>query len=145
MTTLSLVIRRSMEVFRASFSFTNPPWWVAEFSRRAMRTPLTSASPVKLGIAKPAWVLAAEDIRYDSSAGLWNDGAPPHQRHGTRYPDGGNTLTCDGAVSWIKIERMYEITTYNTTTRLWYFYQDDLTPIPAAAQNTFGFKWTPAP
>ncbi|HSY20430.1 MAG TPA: prepilin-type N-terminal cleavage/methylation domain-containing protein [Candidatus Acidoferrales bacterium] len=105
----------------------------------------SSASPVKLGNAKPAWVLAAEDIRYDSGAGLWNDGTPPHQRHGTRYPDGGNTLTCDGAVSWIKVERMLEITTYNTTTRLWYFYQDDLTPIPVGAQNTFGFKWTPAP
>ena len=105
----------------------------------------SSASPVKLGRAKPGWVLAAEDIRYDTTTSLWNDGAPPHQRRGTKYSDGGNDMTCDAAVAWIKIERMYEITTYNTGTRLWYFYQDDLTPIPAAAQNTTGFKWTAAP
>jgi prepilin-type N-terminal cleavage/methylation domain-containing protein len=105
----------------------------------------SSASPVKLGLAKPGWVLAAEDIRYDTTAGLWNDGTPPHQRHGTKYPDGGNTLTSDGAVSWIKIEKMYQITTYNMSTRLWYFYQDDLSPIPTTAQNTLGFKWVPAP
>jgi prepilin-type N-terminal cleavage/methylation domain-containing protein len=104
-----------------------------------------SASPVKLGNSKPTWVLAAEDIRYDSSAKLWNDGTPPHRRHGTGYPDGGNTLTTDGSVSWIKIERMYEITTYNTTTRLWYFYQDDISPVPVSLQNTFGFKWVAAP
>jgi prepilin-type N-terminal cleavage/methylation domain-containing protein len=105
----------------------------------------TSASPVKLGQAKPTWVLAAEDIRYDSSAGLWNDGNPPHKRRGNTFSDGGNTLLTDASVSWIKIEKMYEITTYETTTRLWYFYQDDLTPIPVAAQSTFGFKWVSAP
>ncbi|HEV2694675.1 MAG TPA: prepilin-type N-terminal cleavage/methylation domain-containing protein [Verrucomicrobiae bacterium] len=104
-----------------------------------------SASPVKLGNAKPSWALAAEDIRYDTTAGLWNDGTPPHQRHGTRFPDGGNTLNCDGSVSWIKIERMYEITTYNTSTRLWYFYQDDISPVPVSQQSTFGFKWTANP
>jgi prepilin-type N-terminal cleavage/methylation domain-containing protein len=104
-----------------------------------------SASPVKLGLAKPSWVLAAEDIRYDTTTGLWNDGAPPHQRHGTKYSDGGNTLTSDGAVSWIKIERMYEITTYDLQTRLWYFYQDDISPIPVGVQSTVGFKWVSAP
>jgi prepilin-type N-terminal cleavage/methylation domain-containing protein len=104
-----------------------------------------SASPVKLGNAKPTWVLAAEDIRYDSSVGLWNDGAPPHRRHGAAYPDGGNTLTTDDSASWIKIERMYQITTYNTTTRLWYFYQSDISPVSIPLQNTFGFKWVPNP
>jgi prepilin-type N-terminal cleavage/methylation domain-containing protein len=104
-----------------------------------------SGSPVKLGLAKPSWVLAAEDIRYDTTTGQWNDGAPPHQRHGTKYSDGGNTLTSDAAVSWVKIEKMYEITTYSTSTRLWYFYQDDITPVPVGAQGTFGFKWVSAP
>ena len=86
----------------------------------------SSFSPVKLGAAKPSWVLAAEDIRYDATTGQWNDGAPPHRRRGAGYPDGGNTLTSDGAVAWYKIERMYQITTYQLQTRLWYFYQEDL-------------------
>jgi prepilin-type N-terminal cleavage/methylation domain-containing protein len=102
-----------------------------------------SLSPVKLGNAKPSWVVAAEDIRFDTTAGQWNDGAPPHKRHGTGFPDGGNTLAADGSVSWIKIERMYEITTYNTSTRLWYFYQDDLSAIPAG--NLASLKWKPVP
>jgi prepilin-type N-terminal cleavage/methylation domain-containing protein len=84
-----------------------------------------SLSPQKLGTAKPSWTLAAEDIREDSS-GVWNDGAPPHRRNGTQHPDGGNYLSCDGSVHWTKIENMFEITTYSTTTRLWYFYQEDL-------------------
>jgi prepilin-type N-terminal cleavage/methylation domain-containing protein len=66
----------------------------------------TSLSPVKLANAKSSWALAAEDIRFDTTAGQWNDGAPPHKRRGTGFPDGGNTLTADGSVSWIKIERM---------------------------------------
>jgi prepilin-type N-terminal cleavage/methylation domain-containing protein len=103
-----------------------------------------SASPVKLGNAKPYWVLVAEDIRYDSTAGLWNDGNPPHKRHGTGFPDGGNTLTTDGSANWIKIERMYEITTYSTTTRLWFFYQDGLSSVFTAAQLST-LKWNPAP
>jgi prepilin-type N-terminal cleavage/methylation domain-containing protein len=103
----------------------------------------TSLSPVKLGNAKPTWVLAAEDIRYDTTAGLWNDGVPPHQRRGTRFSDGGNTLTCDGSVRWIKMENMYAITTYNTTTRLWYFYQEDVSSISTAALNSLKFKPTP--
>jgi len=105
----------------------------------------TSASPVKLGQAKPSWVLAAEDIRYDTTTSQWNDGAPPHKRRGTGYSDGGNTLLTDASVSWIKVEKMYEITTYNTGTRLWYFYQEDLSPVPVGAQNTFGFKWSANP
>ena len=85
-----------------------------------------SWSPVKLGNSKPTWVLAAEDIRYDTSGTGWNDGAPPHRRRGTAYSDGGNTLTVDGSVHWIKVENMKMITTYNTQTRLWFFYQEDL-------------------
>jgi prepilin-type N-terminal cleavage/methylation domain-containing protein len=97
-----------------------------------------SYSPVKLGNAKATWVLAAEDIRYDTTTKQWNDGTPPHRRHGTAYPDGGNTLTADASVHWVKVEQMYEITTYNTSTRLWYFYQDDIGSMPPV-------KWKPNP
>jgi prepilin-type N-terminal cleavage/methylation domain-containing protein len=109
----------------------------------------TSLSPVKLGNAKPTWVLAAEDIRYDSSAGQWNDGNPPHKRRGAAYPDGGNTLTADASVRWIKVEKMYQITTYNTTTRLWFFYQDGLDSVFSSAQLSTpapgGLKWSSNP
>ena len=93
----------------------------------------TSLSPVKLGNAKPSWVLAAEDIRFDTTTKQWNDGVAPHKRRGTAYSDGGNYLQTDGSVHWVKMENMYEITTYSLSTRLWYFYQDDLSSIPAAA------------
>jgi hypothetical protein len=35
---------------------------------------------------------------------------------------------------------MYEITTYDTSERLWYFYQDDLSTIPAAQLAALKFK-----
>jgi prepilin-type N-terminal cleavage/methylation domain-containing protein len=103
-----------------------------------------SASPIKLGNSKPYWVMAAEDIYYDTTApATWT---PEHRRHGTAYPDGGNTLTVDGSVHWIKVENMYEITTYNTTTRLWYFYQDNLTSdSKLTAANLTTLKWKPVP
>jgi prepilin-type N-terminal cleavage/methylation domain-containing protein len=95
-----------------------------------------SRSPVKLATSKPGWVLAAEDILYDGSA--WST---MHQRPNARYPDGGNHLRADGSVSWIKIERLYEITTYDTSDHLWYFYQEDLSSIPDAQLNAL--KFTP--
>jgi prepilin-type N-terminal cleavage/methylation domain-containing protein len=97
----------------------------------------TSLSPIRMNIANPRWALAAEDIVKDSGAGTWST---PHRRLNTRFPDGGNTLTVDGAVSWIKVERMYEVTTYDTAGHLWYFYQDDLSSIPAAQLQFLKFK-----
>ncbi len=103
-----------------------------------------TASPIKLGTSKPFWVLAAEDIWYDPSVSQWNDGVPPHKRRGASFSDGGNTLQVDGSVHWYKIQTMFQITTYKTSTRLWFFYQDSLDSIFTAAQlNTM--KWVPAP
>ena len=92
-------------------------------------------SPVKLGNAKPLWVLAAEDIFYDGT--VWSAN---HRRNHTAFPDGGNQLQADGSVDWVKVERMYEITTYDTSTRLWYFYQADLSTIPQTTQALLKFK-----
>jgi len=89
----------------------------------------TALSPVKLGNAKPSWVLAAEDVM-NSSTG-WSG---VHPRSHAKHPDGGNTLDADGSVIWYKIEMMYRITTYDVTDHIWYFYQDDLSSIPAATQ-----------
>jgi prepilin-type N-terminal cleavage/methylation domain-containing protein len=97
-----------------------------------------SLSPVRLSLAKARWVLAAEDIFYDGSNWSAN-----HRRPHTGFPDGGNHLTADGAVGWVKVENTYEITTYSTATRLWYFYQDDLSSIPAAQLRALAFKAVP--
>jgi prepilin-type N-terminal cleavage/methylation domain-containing protein len=95
-----------------------------------------SLSPVVLGRAKAQWVLASEDIFYDGSSSTWSS---PHHRPKTAFPDGGNELHADASVSWAKIETMYAITTYSTSTRLWYFYQEDLSSIPASALAALRF------
>jgi prepilin-type N-terminal cleavage/methylation domain-containing protein len=94
-----------------------------------------SLSPVKVSTAKPGWVLAAEDIVFNGAT--WS---AVHTRHGARYPDGGNDLLTDGSVSWVKVEKMYEVTTYDTAGHQWYFYQDDLSTIPAAKLAALKFK-----
>src|SRR6185503_9352950 len=67
-----------------------------------------SLSPVKLGGARPGWVLAAEDVINNGTT--WTT---VHKRAGTGHPDGGNELLADGSASWVKIEKMYRITTYD--------------------------------
>jgi len=94
-----------------------------------------SRSPVKLGTARPDWVLAAEDICYNGST--WS---AMHRRANCAYPDGGNHLRADGSVSWIKAEKLYEITTYDLTDHLWYFYQEDLSSIPASQLSLLKFS-----
>jgi hypothetical protein len=93
---------------------------------------------VKLGNSKPGWVLAAEDIFSDGTK--WS---AVHKRSGVAHPAGGNHLLADGSVSWVKVEKMYQITTYDTAARKWYFYQEDLSTIPAAQLNAL--KFTPIP
>src|SRR6266568_9580187 len=66
-------------------------------------------SPVNLASAKPGWVLAAEDVMYDGS--VWST---VHRRPGRQHPDGGNHLLADGSAYWVKVERMYQLTTYDT-------------------------------
>ena len=99
-----------------------------------------SCSPVKLGQAKSSWTLAADVVEnYNHS---W--GTPVvHQRHGTAYSDGGNTLTCDGSVQWVKVEKMYDITGWGDMAYYWYSYQGDLSTIPATSLNSL--KFNPAP
>ncbi len=95
-----------------------------------------SRSPVKLATSKPGWVLAAEDILFNGTS--WTK---VHKRPNAPYPDGGNHLRADGSVSWLKIERTYELTTYDTSDHLWYFFQDDLSSIPDT--QLIALKFTP--
>jgi prepilin-type N-terminal cleavage/methylation domain-containing protein len=121
---------------------TTPPQWQIGYQYlggvTAWYNPLgsfPSLSPVKLSTSKPGWVLAAEDIYFNGTS--WS---APHRRPGARHPDGGNHLLADGSVYWVKAEKTYQITTYNTDTRRWHFYQDDLSTIPAHQLSTLKFK-----
>jgi prepilin-type N-terminal cleavage/methylation domain-containing protein len=114
-------------------SATTPPQWQIGYQYLGGVTlwynsegQFPSLSPVKLGNSKPGWVMAAEDVMYNGST--WTT---IHTRSHTSHPDGGNQLHADGSVGWVKIEKMYRITTYDFTGHLWYFYQDDLSSIPA--------------
>jgi prepilin-type N-terminal cleavage/methylation domain-containing protein len=98
----------------------------------------TSLSPVKLSTAKPGWALAAEDVMYNGTT--WTK---VHRRGSTGYPDGGNHLLADGSVSWVKVEKLYQITTYDTAAHKWYFYQDDLSSIAPNQLLTLKFRAKP--
>jgi prepilin-type N-terminal cleavage/methylation domain-containing protein len=97
----------------------------------------TSLSPKKLSLSNPRWVLATEDVVF-SDGTTWSAN---HHKASAKYPAGGNELMADGSVSWVKVEQMFEITTYSTSTRLWYFYQDDLSSIPPTQLTAL--KWHP--
>jgi prepilin-type N-terminal cleavage/methylation domain-containing protein len=101
-------------------------WWHNEFYNY-----IQSASPTKLSAAKPEWALAADLIcKYTGGTGNpWGastGGFVAHQRPGSRFPDGGNHLTVDGSVNWIKFESTLAITTFAPGTYQYYFYQQDL-------------------
>jgi prepilin-type N-terminal cleavage/methylation domain-containing protein len=108
-------------------------WW----QNIANPTPFASASPTKLTTSKPSWVLAVDLVCKNTGltgVAAWADVTNPlnkvaHQKSGAAYPAGANHLTVDGSVDWIKSERMLQISTFNTVSRLYYFYQEDLSPI----------------
>ena len=109
-------------------------WWfnVAESSG------IPSASPCKLSQAKPSWVLAVDLVCKDNTAS-GNPGASvsgvnlvAHQRPKAQFPDGGNHLTVDGSVNWIKWEMLLQFNTFDTSSRLFYFYQNDIGQINPA-------------
>jgi hypothetical protein len=90
-----------------------------------------------LGNTKPTWVLAADLIcKYTGGTGNpWgastrpagtSNGLVAHQRPNARFPDGGNHLTVDDSVHWIKFENTLAITTFWVGTYNYYFYQEDL-------------------
>jgi prepilin-type N-terminal cleavage/methylation domain-containing protein len=111
-------------------------WWY----NVANSSGIASASPTKLSNAKPSWVLAADLVCKNpslTSGNPWADVTSPlklvaHQRPNAQYPDGANHLTVDGSVNWIKWEKLLQITTFDTSSRLFYFYQDDLGQINPA-------------
>jgi prepilin-type N-terminal cleavage/methylation domain-containing protein len=111
-------------------------WWY----NLANSSGLASASPTKLSNSKPSWVLAADLVCKDNTVAAgqnpWASASGvklvAHKRSGANYPDGANHLMVDGSVTWIKWERLLQINTFDTSSRLFYFYQDDLGQINPA-------------
>jgi len=88
-------------------------------------------SAIKLGQARPFWVMAADSIVKVNTWGGKDtihpenyDNMPPHKGRGS-VPVGGDQVFCDGHAEWIKAQAMYKLTTWNTDgSRDFYFYQD---------------------
>ncbi|HSU55914.1 MAG TPA: prepilin-type N-terminal cleavage/methylation domain-containing protein [Candidatus Dormibacteraeota bacterium] len=89
-------------------------------------------SPVKLGLSRSHWVLAADAI-VETQAG-WGEpdptrtgvyeNLPPHRNFGSGLPAGGNESFVDGSARWIKADQMRFWTTWNLTDRKSYFFQE---------------------
>lgn len=106
-----------------------------------------ACSPIKLGTAKPQWVLAADEMVRDQDAGwggvqgtplnAWDD-TPPHRSHSR--PAGGNEVFADGSARWIQYQSLYLFHHYQGATgvRQFFWYQDqaDFSPELIAVLNS---------
>ena len=96
---------------------------------------IKSASPVKVTLSKPSWMLAADMVaKQDGGVAAWNQGGvvdssawydlPPHKTANVK-PDGANEVFIDGSARWIRGKELLFIHTW-TSPRELYFYQEDL-------------------
>ncbi len=122
-------------------------------------TQVRNLSPQKLSTAKPSWALAADALvrgstgwgtlegtapTYANGSTVWSvwDDVPPHKNLRGKTPAGGNEVFADGSVQWIKFERMYFLHRYTgAADRQFFWYQDDLSGIPANLLNSFSAKF----
>jgi len=89
-------------------------------------------SPVKTATSKPYWVLAADAVV--RTEGGWGGptstdpdlyvNLPPHKSPSSNFPAGGNEVLIDGSASWVKIDKMRFLTSWDINNRKCYFYQN---------------------
>lgn len=126
-------------------------WYNPVYPSGGSGTP--SRSPVKLSNAKAYWCLAAE-VELKGGGGEWGKvlddqgntqcyvDLPQHRNGSLASPAGGNEVFCDGSAQWCKIDTMRLLTTWDTTDRKLYFYQDskDFTGALAVKVDSGGMK-----
>jgi len=91
-----------------------------------------SRSPVKISQSKSTHVLAADAVGKINGTWGGNEAGrefvyanmPQHQGTKGKVPAGGNQVFADGSAQWYKFERMYFLTTWGLSSRIYYFYQD---------------------
>ncbi len=90
-----------------------------------------SHSPVKFGLSKPHWVLAADCVMKingqwggdpEPSRGATYRNLPQHRNGSSVVPSGGNQLFADGSAQWRKFENMHYFHSFNG--RVAFFQQD---------------------
>jgi type II secretory pathway pseudopilin PulG len=90
-----------------------------------------SYSPIKLGLARPHWTLAADAIIRATGTPWGDQGAgglawtnlPQHHSADSFTPTGGNQVFVDGSAQWIPVQNMYFLHSWSVA-RTCYFYQD---------------------
>ncbi len=88
-------------------------------------------SPVKIGLSRPHWALAADAVvetefgwgQPDPTHTGVYDNLPPHKGPGA-FPTGGNEVFIDGSAAWYKANKMRFLTTWDVNNRKCYFFQD---------------------
>ena len=101
-----------------------------------------SYSPVKLSNAKSVWVLATDGVASSTehTPNPWSWSGPgnvPHQRRGAQFPDGANEVFCDDSTSWVKMENLIFLSSWNNSAWKIYAWQSDL---PAPMQGAASIK-----
>jgi prepilin-type N-terminal cleavage/methylation domain-containing protein len=92
-----------------------------------------SASPVKVALSKPTWMLAADVVAkpdgiswvFPRTPGSGWSSLPAHKDFSASRPAGGNQVFIDGSARWVKLRDMLFIHSWNVTREL-YIYQEDL-------------------
>jgi len=105
-------------------------------------------SPIKLGLAKPYWAMAADDLCNYNKNGNWAKQSdpyvvnknftahePPHFNQGSGKPAGGNEVFCDGSAAWCKWQTMSEFSDWGNSYLFWYQDSRDFEPTLMASLN----------